>query len=316
MMFCTKTWSIVCFSLLALSCTKKSESADPKKGTEQSKPAEKRSGRGGARGSGGPVAVRVKTAEIAVLPRTIDSVVSLTGRRQAEVYSKVLGRVRSVAVQEGQAVRQGTLLASIDRSDPGETFLSVPIVSPLNGWVARLTATVGSQVTTQDAIMSIVDDEALRAEVYLPVADWSLVGQKTKVTATVNNETREGKVITISRAADPATGRGSVTVEFANSKRTWKAGMIARVQLQVDPKERIVLPTSALSVTDQGAFVFIVEGDSAKRVSISYDLYSNDNFEVTKGISGGETVVVEGSGRLYPGAKVKPAEKIEGGGQE
>lgn len=285
------------FSTATLACTKKQ---DP------SAPAQSGGRPRGARGTEqGPVSVRTTRATKKVTPRILETVVTLQGKTQADVYSKVLGRIRSLRVSEGKPVKRGELLAEIDRNDPGESFLSMPITSPIDGWVGRTIATVGTQVTPQDPILSVVEDSALRAEVFLPVSDWSHLSPSSVVTLILPDETRAGRIVSISRAADAATGRGSFVVEFQNKGRRLKAGMIASVRIEVEARERIVLPASALSVTDAGSFLFVVEDEAAKRVNIEYELLSNDIFEVTKGLSGGEEVVVEGTGRLFPGAKIK-----------
>lgn len=272
--------------------------------------AEGRKGRGG--GGGAPLPVRVAPAAKQVSPRVLEMVVTLEGRQQADVYSKATGRVRTIRVKDGQKISRNQIVGELDRNDPGESFLNMPLQSPIDGYVGRIISTIGAQVTAQDPIMTVLDDTYLRAEVFIPVEDWSFLQAGSKVAAEWNTEKREGKILAIARAADAATGRGSFTVEFENANRSWKSGMIVHLKVEIDPKERIILPTSALSVTDTGSFLFVADKDQAQRIAISSVLLTNDTFEVTNGLKGGENVILEGTNRLFPGAKIKIVTTEEG----
>lgn len=263
-------------------------------------------GRGGGRRDSGPAAVRVETAQMKVLPAAISVVEPLVGKQQAEVFSKVVGRLSLIGPEEGQAVKAGDVLFKVDRADPGESFLSTPVVSPISGWVGRWYAnSLGEQVTTSAAVVSVVDDEVLRATVDLPTREWLLVDKDTAVTVVVAGEERAGKVVTVSRAGDSASGRGGVAIEVPNPKRSWRAGMVARIRLGLEPKPRIVVPSSALTITDQGAFVYVVRGEKVARTTVRFLLIDADSVEITEGLKDGDQVVVAGTNMLSDDAAVR-----------
>jgi membrane fusion protein (multidrug efflux system) len=201
------------------------------------------------------------------------------------------------------------VLLHIDRSDPGETFLNAPILSPISGWLGRWMVTnVGEQVTPQDPVATVVDDRALRARLSLPATDWLEVNAKTPVMVTVGEETRPGKILTIARSAESDTGRGSVLVEVDNSKHDWRVGVPARVRFLVGEKPRLILTSMALSVTDQGAFVYVADNGIARRQTVKFDLMDSDTVEILDGLKDGEEVVVAGTNLLSDKAPIKVAE--------
>lgn len=305
-----KTYACVLLIFLTGACNK--DKAGAKGGKEPSKGAAGAGSRGGGRGGGGPVAVRVQTAAVKTLPSNLSLITQLTGRKQADVYAKVLGRLSSIGKREGEAVKAGEVLFKVDRSDPGESFLSTPVVSPLTGWVGHWYVTsLGEQVTTQSPVVTIVDDEALRATVELPTREWLLVNKDTPVTVTVANDERPGKVLTIARSGDAASGRGSVTIEIANANRAWRSGMVARIRLGLDPKERIVIPATALIITDNGAFVYVVDGEAVRRAKVAFVLIDADQVEITEGLKNQEQVVVQGTNMLSDKAAIKIAPSDE-----
>lgn len=296
----------------------------PDKAPDKSaKGGEAGSGKGGGKGGkggrreAGPAVVRVETAVLKTLPAAISVVEQLTGKMQAEVYAKVVGRLSQLGPREGEAVRAGQVLFKVDRADPGESFLSTPVVSPISGWIGRWYATsLGEQVTTTAPVVSVVDDEVLRATVDLPTREWLLVNKDTAVSINVAGEDRQAKVVTVSRAGDASSGRGGVTVEVANPGRTWRSGMVARITLGLEPKPRIVIPTSGLTITDQGAFIYIVRDDKAARTPVDFTLIDADSVEITSGLKDGDQVVVAGTNMLSDQAAVRivnAAEPPKGG---
>ena len=267
-----------------------------------------RAGKGGR--DTGPIAVRVETAVKRVAPRVVSVVAALTGRRQADVYTKVLGRISAFGPGEGDPVKAGETLFRIDRSDPGETFLNSPVLSPIAGWVGRWHFTnVGEQVSPSDAVVTIVDDTALRAQVFLPTNDWLLVKKDTKVTAVIAGEKRVASILTIAQSADPASGRGSLTIEIANPKRDWRAGLYATLSVELDPKERMLVGSAGMSITDQGSYLYIVDESSgapiARRVAVTFDVVNSDTVEILSGLQNDAKVISAGSNLLGDKSPVK-----------
>lgn len=264
--------------------------------------------KGSGRGSRGPAVVKIVSAQKQVVARKSESAVALVGQRQTNVFSKVAGRVTQLAVEEGQPVRAGQTLFRVDRSEPGESYLSVPVTSPISGWVGRWNVTEGTQVSTQDSVVLVVDDRKLIANIYLPVQEWLQVKLNSKVNIRVNELSRSARVLTIARAAEAGSGRGGLTVELDNQDHAFKSGVVALAALELDTRERLLLPASALRISDQGAAVFRVEDGKAKRIQVTYALFNNDQVEILSGISANDQVVSVGAHQLFDGAEVKPEE--------
>ena len=268
-------------------------------------------GRGGkGRRDAGPVAVQAMSARQEAVPEDLAFVAVLGGRVQAEVYSKVSGRVESFGVAEGQSVKVGQVLLKIDRNEPGESFMATPVVAPFAGWIGRWHVhNVGEQVLASSPVVTVVDDVRLRAVLDLPVDVWLKVTRETRAIVKVGADSREAKIISISRSADMATARGTITIEIANDDHKWRAGMVARITLGVDPRPRITVPTTALIITDAGTYVYLMEGGKAKRTPVSFRLLSSDKAEVMEGVKDGDQVIYLGTNQISDGADVKPVER-------
>lgn len=263
------------------------------------------------------IPVRTERAESIERARTISLVAVLEGRKQAQVYARVAGKVSQIAKGEGERVKEGDILFRVDRSEPGESFLATPVVSPINGWVGRwLVTSLGAQVSAQDPVVAVVDDVALRGRVLLPSEQWQLMTVDTKAYVTAGREERQAKVIGISRSAEIQSSRGTITVEVANDDHRWKAGMIATVRFDLDVRPRVVLPASAVSITDQGNYIFVVEAAKAVRLPVSFSIIDNDSVEITKGLDAGKEVIVQGVNQVGDGVAVTVVPKKDEGKKE
>ncbi|MBP9707010.1 MAG: HlyD family efflux transporter periplasmic adaptor subunit [Oligoflexales bacterium] len=264
--------------------------------------------RGGRRGQAdqGPVAVRAIEADFKMLARMLSLVAPLEGRLQADVYSKVIGRISYFGANEGERIRKGQVLFRVNRSDPGETFLETPVESPLDGWVGRWTVkSLGTQVNTQEAIVTVLDDAALRAQVFLPTNDWMKINLDSAVDVIVEDISVPAKVIAISRSAEAASGRGSVTIEVDNSNHNLRSGMVAKINIHIEPRQRFIIPAAALTITENGAFVYSIEKALAKRHRVEFEVLDNDLVEITSGIDKKAMIVVAGHNQLSSDRNVK-----------
>lgn len=284
----------VCFALFIAACEKKEEGKAPA------------AGRRGASGGKSKPVVKVASVKPETRARELHIVAPLTGRAQADVFSKVGGKMNYLGPKEGEAVQNGQLLFRVDRNDPGESFLNVPITSPLTGWVGRWWVTnIGEQVSPQEAVVTIVDDRSLRATTLLPLQDWLNVRKNTTVKAEALNETRNGKILAVARSAEVGSGRGSVTVEIPNDERNWRSGMNATVTFLLEPRLRTIIDASALTITNDGAYVYAVESDVAKRRMVEYEVIDNDTIEITKGLNADEIIITVGSNLVSDNASVE-----------
>jgi multidrug efflux pump subunit AcrA (membrane-fusion protein) len=286
-----------------------------------SEPSSKKEGDKGKKGRGGgagrgPQAVEVFKAVTQDLPNTLAMPVVLEGRRQVEVYPRVSGRVQKILKGTGESVARGGALFAIDRAEPGESFLSVPVTSPIAGKVAQWFVAEGDQLSSGERALLVVDDSALRAKLWLPVPDWQQVNEKTKVTLTIDGKVKESRIVTVAGAVQPTAGKGLIEVEIPNASGDWKAGFSAEARIETALRPRMIVPARALLLTSDGAFVYLVEDGVARRKKIDFVPRTADDVEIKAGILPEETLlVVSGAGRLSDGAQVQIAD-AEGAGKK
>lgn len=128
----------------------------------------------------------------------------------------------------------------------------------------------------------------------------------------VNGEAIGGELLFINNTVDEETGTLVVRGVFPNKDRRLWPGQYLRGRLTIGVlKDAVVIPAAALQESQNGTYVFIVKPDNTVEMRpVTAGTQLKEQIVVTKGLSGGETVVTEGQLRLIPGAKVelnKPA---------
>jgi membrane fusion protein (multidrug efflux system) len=97
----------------------------------------------------------------------------------------------------------------------------------------------------------------------------------------------------------------TVKARVPNPRRDLQAGMFieARLATAVRP-DAVVVPEDAVLSLQGARVVWVVAGGKAERREVTLGVRTPGFVEVTRGVSGGEQVVVGGAERLAPGAPV------------
>jgi len=81
-------------------------------------------------------------------------------------------------------------------------------------------------------------------------------------------------------------------------------GTLVNTQVTLREEKAVIIPSPAVQVGQGGSFVFVVEGGVAKVRPVTVDRTVDMQSVITKGLTGGETVVVDGQLQLVDGTRV------------
>lgn len=117
-----------------------------------------------------------------------------------------------------------------------------------------------------------------------------------------------GEVSSIDTRVDPATRAITVRGDFPNPDRRLRPGMLMQVQLGQATREALVVPEIAVVQVGRDTFVWRVREDgTVESASITVGERRAGTVEVLKGLSEGDRIVVEGTGKLRAGMAVEEA---------
>ncbi len=116
----------------------------------------------------------------------------------------------------------------------------------------------------------------------------------------------QGILTFIDNAVDPQTGTVKLKATFENTDRRLWPGEYVDVVLHLSiQKNAVVVPTKAIQQGQQGDYVYVVTPDNvAKSQPVTASGTFQDLTIVSKGLSAGEKVIVDGQLRVAPNSKV------------
>jgi RND family efflux transporter MFP subunit len=137
------------------------------------------------------------------------------------------------------------------------------------------------------------------------------IGQTAEVQVDVFPErVFEGRVNKIFPTIDRASGTFRVEIVIDNRDEALRPGMFTRVALYLGEQQVLLVP--ALAVMKQTGsnerFVFVVEDDFARRISVQPGRNFDENLEIVSGLEPGQKLVVTGQHNLIEGTEIVVSE--------
>lgn len=125
-----------------------------------------------------------------------------------------------------------------------------------------------------------------------------------------------GRVSFIDNTVDATTGTIKLKGTFQNTDQGLWPGLFVTVELHVTTEANaLVVPATAVQPSASGQFVYVVGADNTAQVrQVTVSRQSGEEMIITRGLSDGEVVVIDGQLRLTPGATVTMAGARGGAG--
>ena len=266
------------------------------------------------------------------LQAALDQAVAKKAQDQAQLIAaqKDLDRfktlvAKSVETQQNVDRQQGTvdqLKASIQADqaaiENAQTQLSyATITAPIDGRVGFRQVDAGNIIHANDPnpLTVLTQIRPSVATFTLPQKDLADVREamlrgSVPVLAFDQDNKRElaqGALLLIDNQIDQTTSTIRLKARFANDDNRLWPGEFVRVRIQVDTqKDAVTIPPVALQRGPQGFYAWVIKPDNtAEQRPIEATPIDNDVAIVTKGLSAGERVVVNGQYRLQAGSRVE-----------
>ena len=264
---------------------------------------------------GAPVfSVRVEEVQVQTLHAFLDVNGDIVSAQQADVFPDVAGRLVSVRVALGSYVRQGEIIAEVDPSRPGTTFMNSPVYAPISGIVSKMPLSVGMTVGTNTSITVISSNGSTEITARIPEREIAglVPGLKAEVSLQAYpGETFTATVTRVSPILDSASRTNLINLRFDQNDNRVKAGMFARISINTRSYTDILaIPTEAV-VSNRGVgSVFVIGLDNngqpfVTRREVSTGVTLQGWTEIRSGLAVGEAVVVQGQQLLSGGERVR-----------
>jgi multidrug efflux system membrane fusion protein len=243
-------------------------------------------------------------------------------QKQAERYislqkSGAVAKEQLDQVQSDLKVAQANAEAEKASVEAAELQLSYcTIYSPMAGRVGRRVVDAGNVIKADETELVVINQlqpiEVVFSvpEQYLGVISKEMAKGPLKagITLSGNGATQtSGELTFVDNAVKPATGTIELKAAFPNKDFSLWPGQFGEVMLTLSTqKDATVAPAVAVQTGQKGPYVFVVKPDKTVEVrDVVVERTVGDESVIQKGLNPGESVVIDGHLRLFPGAKVE-----------
>lgn len=248
-------------------------------------------------------------ASITVARTNVNSAItSVTGQEQAISSQKlVVKRIQNelalklagaspeeIAAQEAK-LEQARANVGLYRAQIAKTRA----YSPIAGTVTKQDAKIGQIVAANSPLVTILSQNRLEVEAYLPEADVAKVkiGNPVKITLDAYGEdiTFEGKVVTIDPAETVIEGVSTykTTIHFLSEDKRIKPGMTANTDILTEKHEGVLyIPQRSVATRNGKKYVQVYRDGAIEEKAIETGLRGSDgSVEVISGLNEGEKII-------------------------
>ena len=185
------------------------------------------------------------------------------------------------------------------------------VIAPADGVLASLNVSEGSLVTPDYAVAVITGAEQMKVTVMVSEAlvPKLAIGETVSVRVSAAQAEFEGTVRSVDKTANQMTKLYTVTVAVPAEVGGLLSGMFAEVTFHTAVSAgAVVVPSEAILTSNDKQYVYIVDGDTAKRVDITTGLTGSGMTEITSGLTAGAQLVTVGQQYLSDGEAVRIVE--------
>ncbi|MBI5519578.1 MAG: efflux RND transporter periplasmic adaptor subunit [Desulfovibrio sp.] len=216
----------------------------------------------------------------------------------------------TAAIRARNAMKASAAGASLAR----QNLAYNTITSPIDGRIGAALFDEGSFVKDKDDILAVVNTTTplevsfALPERYLNEIRKQLAQGPLTVQAAAPGMERHpevGVLTFVDNQVESGTGTVRMKARFENPEGRLWPGQFVNVGLVLKTvKDAVMVPVRAVQNGPQGTYVFVIKDGKAEMVPVTVGFRVYDALVIESGLSGGETVVVEGHLRLVPGALV------------
>ena len=253
------------------------------------------------------ISVSVKTMKKETIQSTIKVTGDISSTSEINIFPDTSGKVTRILKNLGETVSKGEIIAYVDPSKPGSSYVSSPVTATISGTIIDLPVDIGDTVNNGTMIAAIgsLTDLKITTNVAEKYSSFLKDGLPAYITISSNSDRFNAKTVKISPVVNKNNRTIQVELKFDKYNPIFKPGMFATVDLVIqEKKDTFVIPKTAIKNFNNNDSVFIIdENNQAQRVEITTGISNDLDIAVTSGLKEGMKVVTAGS--VTEGSTVK-----------
>lgn len=225
--------------------------------------------------------------------------------------AELLSAQKLLSAQDLDRARFDRDLARSNLTEARHRLHKTTVIAPFDGRVTLRKVQLGQTLKLGEELLTVADFSPLVARIFLPereVLDLA-VGQQAQLALKAREDVIfRGRIRQLSPVVDAASGTVKVTVEAVAPPPNVRPGTFVSVGIVRETRPQVVLVPRAAVVRElQEAYVYVAEGNVARRRAVEVGLEEAGKLEITRGLKAGEQVVTSGQGSLKDQAPIRIA---------
>jgi RND family efflux transporter MFP subunit len=179
-----------------------------------------------------------------------------------------------------------------------------------NGVIASRNIETGTNVLPGMSVFKIVSIDKVFVKFSVSENEIGSIkeGYKANVTvAALDNDKFSGKIEYKGIVANPVTHSYDVKTGIENPQKKLLPGMVCKVTVENTqiPQTQIIVPNQSIKIAANGnRYVWLADGNVAKRQRIETGEFNENGIVVVEGLSAGDKVITEGFQKISEGMKI------------
>ncbi|HSI91144.1 MAG TPA: efflux RND transporter periplasmic adaptor subunit, partial [Adhaeribacter sp.] len=244
-------------------------------------------------------------------------------RQDAERYEN-LAKQDAIATQrvdyaraELQTARAQVAAAQAGVSSAANELSYSLITAPMSGTVGISQVKVGAQVSPGSTLLNTISaEDPVAVDIVVNEKEiprfTKLQSQASAADSTFTLQFSDGSIYkvpgqlqAIDRAVNRQTGTITIRISFPNPERQLIAGMSVVLRVRNDDiGQQLVIPHKAITEQMGEYYAYKIQGDSVLQQKVELGTKVQDKIVVREGLKEGDKIVVEGTAKLRPNAKI------------
>ncbi|MDX1581557.1 MAG: efflux RND transporter periplasmic adaptor subunit, partial [Alphaproteobacteria bacterium] len=181
--------------------------------------------------------------------------------------------------------------------------------APFDGILGFRRVSPGTLVEPGTAVTTLDDIEPVKLDFSVPESYLAVLRPDLPIKASsvaYDEQVFEGRVQTVMSRVNPVTRAVTVRALLPNEDKLLRPGMLLTVKLVRGRDQVVMIPEESLIPREEKQFVYVIGDDNTViERQVRLGRRQQGAVEITAGLDSGETIIVEGTTRVRPGAQIK-----------
>nr|WP_086938168.1 efflux RND transporter periplasmic adaptor subunit [Thaumasiovibrio occultus] len=228
-------------------------------------------------------------------------------RRKLKEYGRLVAR-GAVTQTEYEAQEASVDIARARLDAARKSVSDHSLKAPFSGTLGLFDMARGQLVSVNETLMTLDDLSVMQLDLAIPEVYLPQIRIGETITATSQawgDDVFTGTIAAIDSRVQSDSLNIRVRIHFDNESQQLKPGMLMNTHVEFAPQAKPVIPVQSLEYSGTSRYVYIVdEQQVAHRTEVKLGGRVNDQVMIEEGLSGGETIVVQGLVNIRDGVNV------------